>query len=220
MPGTKTDSSPAEINLGDTVLVENLSNNQFSIEYDSRSYALPPNKPTYVPFEAVALWFGDPRSTSTMTQITGDNPQMIPSRDDEVRRLSVKWGHQTGNVHDYLSGNDENSPVPKIKVLTIDGSKPITTVLDDPAGESTTPAFISNASVATQDQLIKKQQDQIDTLTQILKSQGMMQDYEGQESDIPEDNADVGAGTGTGVVTSTPEPIDLDPNDPFAHLGK
>jgi hypothetical protein len=188
--------------VGDLVVVTNQGNSAFTITYDNKNYVLTPQKDAYVPFAAVCLWFGDPRSTGQIQVLGGEeNPQVVPSRDEEVRRLSVKYGHQVGGVDEYLKGEVPNSPVPKVIVRTLDSKDPIPTVLDDPSGTTTTPAVQSIAAASTQDQIIKRQQQQIDLLTSILQRQGMMNEYDTTEGEIPQD-------------TSTTTPA----SDPFANL--
>ena len=129
-----------------------------SIMWDSKPYLLQPGQDSFIPFEAAALWFGDPRS-SEKVKSNRDNRGLvgfIPDRATEVRRLRTKYGNEGGSdelVHMY----------PLVEVFSLEGDR-ITTVLDDPAGDTVTAAKPSVSDNTQLLAIVHKQQQTIDLL--------------------------------------------------------
>lgn len=174
---------------GDILKATNLGSRPLTIGYNSRAYKLEPGKPTIIPWEAAVIWFGDPRSAEKAQRVFDDagNAIGIPPRDSEVNRLRVKYGHQVGSVNDYLkNGGGNDTPVPKVELTTWD-DQAITTVLDDPEGESVIPAVSTMADSASQQAMIQNLTRQLEMLKAAVgvQSEGAQSD----SSDLPEDDS-------------------------------
>jgi hypothetical protein len=144
---------------GDTIEV-NRDENPFTIAWDSRAYVLEMGKETYVPFEAMMVAFGDPRSSGAMATVRdiAGNVMFILDRPTEVRRLRALYDNQFGDETEILYG-------PEATIEDVDGNE-ILSVLNDPTGESVTPV---QQTVLDRDQLLNqlaRQQRMIETLAQ------------------------------------------------------
>lgn len=173
----------ANVQIGDIVRVVNRGEDAFTIAWDNRQYRLNPSEDVFVPFEAAALWFGDPRSSDTIQSVRNEQGLVafVPDRDSEVRRLRVKYG----NI-----GGDERfvHPAPEVEVFTLSNVR-ITTPLDDPEGREVNAA---TPTLADQDSLleqVQRQQAQIDFLLQQLGlQQAAPEDRRaGEEEEVDED---------------------------------
>lgn len=133
---TNTTNEPVALAPGDMLYVENLKDEPFTITWNGRPFALTPNRRRPVPFEAVAAWFGDPRSGGSVQSIRHENGEVafVPDRDSERRRLRAKYGHILGDENSFME-----HLVPHVKVTDLDDNE-ITTVLDDPTGTKSTAA--------------------------------------------------------------------------------
>lgn len=107
---------------GDAIRVTNKGKKAFTDSFDGRQYTIEPGSDKVVPYEAAALWFGDPRAIDT---------GQVKTRLEEFRRLRVKYGA-------YENEDAWNSNKPNVKITTLDGDK-ITSVIDDPEGKEITP---------------------------------------------------------------------------------
>jgi len=169
------------IALGQIVRAVNKDNIPLTIGYASVSYTLYPDKDTFIPVEAAMVWFGDPRSGERVRSLKGEDGgvQFIADRATEVRRLRIKYGNGMGDETKF-------SNVPNVELYTPEGER-ITTVLDDPAGETVMAAKSSIAEQQSVQDLLRQQQDQIDALQKLIHQQRI------DESDIaPEvDDEDV-----------------------------
>lgn len=168
---------PVALDDSDIVRVVNTADAPFTIMYDSKSYKLEPGQDSFIPFPAAALWFGDPRSTGTLGSVVNERGlrSYIPDRDTEVRRLRVKYDNQFG---------DENKIIrhPLVEVYALTGER-ITTVLDDPAGDS-----VNVVPQTVQDQgnlmaLITAQAQQIEKLTQLVMERDQQPAGDGAENE-------------------------------------
>lgn len=195
---------------GDTVRATNLGDTPFTVTYNSKSHKLSPGKATFIPVEAAILWFGDPRSIEGAQSYRDEAgaPVFVPERENEVRRLSVKYGHQTGNVYDYLSGKTGSDLVPKVEIATVDGEV-IKTVLDDPTGESVIPITQTATERDSLMAIIERQQQQINMLLGQAGLAGgdpigpVVTTFHESVSDIPEDDSYLQGGP---VTQFTEEP--------------
>lgn len=198
---------PVQLSPGDIVKATNLGVRALTIGWNSKSYKLEPGKPSIVPIEAVINWFGDPRSSSgpQSVKLTSGETLAIPPRESEVRRLSVLYGHQLGDVYQYLSdGGHDSTPVPKVQLETWDGEE-IKSVLDDPYGESTTSAISTVADNAAQQAMIENLQRQLSMLQAQVGVQSGPTAF--QTSDLPQD---------TSHLQSEPDPDKQPPTMSFA----
>lgn len=108
-----------------------------TIQWNSRIYQLNPNSPRPIPMSAAHLWFGDPRATMGGPTVIRDpenpnNTTIITSREDEIRRLRLKWGIHSGAEMEFEAADGFTPPVVIIRDLESDTTIP--TVVQDPTG--------------------------------------------------------------------------------------
>jgi len=119
--------------------------------WDLAEYVIPPGQTEFMPFEAMKLFFGDPRAVDQVRS-SRDSKGLVaflPDRAGEVRRLRLLYDHGFG---DYTGKEGpevvwEPHKIPQVKVETLDGQR-IYTVIDDPAGHSILPAHTTQAEEA------------------------------------------------------------------------
>jgi|SRR5215471_483027 len=140
------------VGVGSIVKVTNLDPTRiFRGMWDLAEYVIPPGVTEFMPFEAMKLFFGDPRSTDTVRS-SRDSKGLVaflPDRAGEVRRLRLLYNHGFGD-YSGKEGPDvvwEQNKIPHVAVYTIDDQL-ILTVLDDPAGRSVLPAVATQAEEA------------------------------------------------------------------------
>lgn len=131
-----------------------------TLMWDAKQYVIAVGGATFAPFEAVAVAAGDPRATEGTQTIRDEsgNVGWVVDRPTEVRRLRTLYDNQTGDLH-------EIKYAPQLYVEDLEGNT-ITTVLDDPQGESVTPV---QTTVLDREQLlaqVQRQQRMIETLAQ------------------------------------------------------
>lgn len=152
--------------------------NPWSISYDSRNYDLFPGRDQFMPFAAMCLYFGDPRSTDKIQSYRDQHGLVgfIPDRKTEIRRLRSKYDNMYG---------DESvvSHHPIVEVYEPDGN-PITTVLDDPSGRTTIPA---EQTQSQQDELLEIVRRQQSTINRLMETVGLNQ--QGEKIEPPADPA-------------------------------
>lgn len=152
-----------------------------TIGWDNIEYLLPPHEEVVVSADAVINAFGDPRSKDEMYSVTMANgvTGWVPDRPSEVRRLRSKWGN-----HD---GPEDTVIAPTVEVFTLTGEK-VTTVIDDPKGETVNPALITQANERHLQDIVKQQQAQLDELMRLV-GDGVNQTV-ALESQLPVDDSD------------------------------
>ena len=137
------------LNVGAIVKVTNTHPSRiFRGMWDMAEYVIPPGGTDFMPFEAMKLFFGDPRATSQVRSMRDSRglAAFLPDRAGEVRRLRLLYDHGFG---DYTGREGPDivwirDKIPWMKVETLDGVR-IYTVLDDPAGTHTLPAQTTEA---------------------------------------------------------------------------
>jgi hypothetical protein len=178
-----------EVKVGDILKCTNEGTRIFRGIWDAVDYVIPPFAEDFMPFEAVKLFFGDPRSTDKVRSVHDIRGIVgfLPDRPAEVRRLRLLYDHGFG---DYTGkeGPDvvwEKNKIPAIKVETLKGER-VWTVIDDPEGTTVLPAATTVAQddelrtiVRQQGQLIRSLMDRIGVST--------VQDVE-HYADPPKDN--------------------------------
>jgi hypothetical protein len=162
------------IGVGQMVRVINKGPNPLTIKYNRIKYILEPEIEKVIPYEAAQVWFGDPRSAAEIRTIVTDDgmPQMIYPRRHEVRRLRAKYGNIEG-----IGDESEIQECPTIEMYNLDGER-ITTVLEDPHGNSVNQASVTVADNATTQSMIRQQQKQIELLMAELEKRGGLDDVE------------------------------------------
>lgn len=180
--------------FGDQVYVVNQDPHPWTFKWGGKKYVLEPEKKTPVPFEAMVLWAGDPRSSDSMRSFReGAAVSFIPDRDSELRRLTVKYG------------GDNDAVYPKLSFYDLDDN-PITTVIDDPEGKEVLTANVTIMQNEEQAEKIKALEDKLARVMATLEGTpaGHAANPEPTESassdtgDIPEDT------TGTGSSSKGP----------------
>jgi hypothetical protein len=140
----KYDLAKVVVQPGDILRIKNLDSATYEFMYNSIPYRVPANGEASLPFEAAALWFGDPRSGGAIAS-TKDRQGLtgwVPDRDTEVRRLRVKYG--------IVGGTETSFPeeqIPHVELYDIDGNR-VMHALDDPTGENVNVAVPTQAQQA------------------------------------------------------------------------
>lgn len=164
-------STQPQVKVGDILKVENVGTRIFRGMWDQVDYVIAPFGEDFMPFEAVKLFFGDPRSTDKVRSIHDVRGIVgfLPDRPAEVRRLRLLYDHGFG---DYTGkeGPDvvwDPDKIPQVRVTTLKGDR-VFTVLDDPVGSTVLPATTTVSQdaelrdvVRQQGQLIRSLMDRI-----------------------------------------------------------
>lgn len=136
------------VGVGSIVKVVNRDQRIFRGMWDLAEYVIAPNGTEFMPFEAMKLFFGDPRAVDTVRS-SRDSKGLVaflPDRAGEVRRLRLLYNHGFGE-YTGKEGPDvvwEQDRIPHVEVYSLDDVR-IMTVLDDPAGRSVLPAVATQA---------------------------------------------------------------------------
>jgi hypothetical protein len=172
--------------------------------WDNRPYAIPPGKKKLVPFEVVALYFGDPRSRVGMIQQFKDSTGAgkVPERHAEVQRLCVRYGVYEQGMDDIrgaltlLQAEARANGKPALRdenfsaVITTDTGEPIITPLFDHEGTESSYSFElddeRSDDVATILNQMKKRIEYLEAKKDILDESGDNED-EGIDFDNPSD---------------------------------
>src|SRR5215472_12677419 len=138
MPATQP-----QVKVGDILKVENVGSRIFRGMWDMVDYVIAPFQHDFLPFEAVKLFFGDPRATDKVRSVHDVRGIVgfLPDRPAEVRRLRLMYDHGFG---DYTGkeGPDivwDPQKIPLMEVYTLQNER-VWTVLDDPVGTTVLPA--------------------------------------------------------------------------------
>lgn len=109
--------------------VHNNSSDPVFVTYHSRTFRIAPNSDGFVPFTVVQYYFGDPRSSRERTSIKlgADKVGFIPSREEELNRLSILYGLYDANAIDEMRNR-----VPKLTVYSVEDGEQVVLPLDDP----------------------------------------------------------------------------------------
>lgn len=118
--------------IGDVIYAENYGDEPLVWKYANQRYRLPPGQETIIPWEAMALYMGDPN----LIDVPGDDRRRY--RTDELKRLYFKHGAHDGDQVKWEANK------PRVHCRSLDG-EPIITVVDDPAGEHLTPEVSTRA---------------------------------------------------------------------------
>lgn len=168
------------------------------LRYARLPYPVAARAKEIVPFEVIALIFGDPRSRNGMIQKYKDSrgEGMIQSREAELARISVFWGVYEQNIASLPN------VVPDISLYTLHGQE-IVPPCFDPYGDFTYgfekgPEDTQQQGAAAQIAYLQEQMDQQRAMIESLQSQG-----ENNEEDIPEDLPSMPTGSGI-MATATP----------------
>lgn len=164
-----------------------------TVKWNSRRYKLEPGKDVFIPAACAYTWFGDPRSTNIYQSITTPEGTVyfVPDRASEVRRLRIKYG---GGFDGDEQSFDGVPALPNVEVYDTDGNR-VTTVLDDPTGDSVTPALITTSDETDLRKTVAQQQRLIAAL---MEANGMNEDGTAKdESELPADGGELVTNGGT-----------------------
>lgn len=172
-----------QVKVGDILKCTNTGTRIFRGQWDLVDYVIPPDGADFIPFEAVKLFFGDPRSGKTVVSFRDSRGIVgfIPDRSAEVRRLRLLYDHGFGE-YTGLEGPQvvwEPNKIPDIRVETLKGER-IFTVIDDPSGASVTLAATTQSEEASLRETVRQQGELIRALME-------RQNFAGNIPDVPED---------------------------------
>lgn len=150
------------------------------LRWNKIAYRCEPGEKVIVPWPVIPLYFGDPRSQhgKLVKATDSQGEHVVPTRGDELLRLSVFYGTYEQNV-DYLA-----NVVPDVTITTLDGIEIIPPCFD-PDGDHVygyQRSMQKSTDVAT---LIESLQDQIDSLKERESQREIHGDNDGE---LPEDN--------------------------------
>lgn len=138
--------------------------NPFTFLWDGRPYLAAVGKEAFVPFEAVSVAMGDPRSAESVASPRDEagNVLFVVDRPTELRRLTVLYANDV---------DDEGLPLyaPKADVKDLEGNE-VKMVLHDPLGDSVTPV---QTTVLDREQLMAQIQRQQRLIEQLADDQGI-----------------------------------------------
>lgn len=159
--------------------VENKSEDlTYFFAYNSQRFSVKPGKTSLIPFDALRLAMGDPRSGPEVSRITpegGGVAIQIPSRKDEIRRLSVLYGIYTEDIStpsfvDNTNGETLMDRIPKIVVKNLDDEEAIVFPCDDPLCERFTPEDQDKSQVAVMQRQLESMRRKQAVMEQIIKA--------------------------------------------------
>lgn len=176
---------------GTMVYVINKGTDKRTFMYANRNYVLEPNKEIPVPFEAAALWFGDPRSSETIAAVRDEQTNSIqtwvPDRDSELRRLLVRYG------------GEDNARLPDdIVIMTMEG-KELYSAAADPEGEHVTPIQTSVSEAQAKDAKIASLEERLARMEAMLTGDSgkvekpLTGEQEPEPDEVPPITSDSGA---------------------------
>lgn len=141
---------------GDVVNIVNPTDTDFKARYLTNKITIKANSNTYVPFEYMVYWMGNPDARNI------DHRRR--HREDEVRRLHTLYGA-------YYDEEAWEQNKPRIEAYTADGQR-IITPIEDPTGEHATPITspqsqeaLVHQQLASQSTMIEQLKKQVETLT-------------------------------------------------------
>jgi hypothetical protein len=168
----------------DLLGVKNLGDEDIHWKVDGQAVNIPKGKAKTVPFDAVRIHLGDPRSGEASRVVTDGRERVrLPSRSDEYARLMTLYGAGVRQ----LVANQAGAPItltledvaPKCEVTTIDGEK-VDTVVSDPTGENPAPVELDTEE-ALKAQLLQLQRTQEATERRLRELEGNPVDGEDGE---------------------------------------
>lgn len=170
----------------DLLGVKNLGDEDIHWKVDGQAVNIPAGKAKTVPFDAVRIHLGDPRSGEASRVVTDGRERVrLPARSDEYARLMTLYGAGVRQ----LVANQAGAPItltledvaPKCAVTTIDGEK-VDTVVSDPTGENPAPVPVElDSEEALKAQLLQLQRQQEATENRLRELEGNPVDGEDGE---------------------------------------
>lgn len=174
-----TDLSNSTVALGEHMRVQNVDTTELAFMYARKVYRIPVGSEIWMPFEAIKLYFGDPRSTSSTSKIKDPETlqtQFIPDRAAEVLRLRQLYPPSKIVFTEVIPGDRSlletgiSDRVPRVHVFTITNER-LYTVIDDPMGDRSIGAVAPTRFDSLQaQQIIDRQQKMLDAM---MKRMGM-----------------------------------------------
>lgn len=166
--------------------VHNNTDQTIEFRFASRTHRVKPNQDQFVPFEAVVISLGDPRSGPQPARIPLDSGGFltIPGRKSELRRLSTVYGTY-----------DEENPAsikevwnyPHVTVTNMEGDEPIVFPADDPECSQFDPMEVDQSQMAALQRQAEKMRRQLIVLEQQVKGAKLNEDSTVAADQIEED---------------------------------
>lgn len=186
---------PVRDKTGQILDVNRDEDEPFVLMWDSRRYEIGVGDSAFVPFDAMALAAGDPRSGEAMRSYRDEsgNTGFILDRATEVRRLRTRYDNQLGDesVIDFA---------PDFSVTDLEDNV-IRTVLDDPQGDSVLAVV---TTVVDRDALLAQVQRQQRMIEMLAESQGIDLATIGQNVDDRDPDTDDGDGNSGDEFATAP----------------
>lgn len=160
----------------DIVRLRNNGDQTWQDQYGSAPFICPAGEAIIVPFDAVCLWFGDPRLSDRPTLSQYD-------RQDELTRVKARLGWSV------LEAEGKDFPKLDTSVETIEGER-VYMVIDDPDGSKSSLSSVNTAgltdaqAVATELEQLKMQQQALLARLDDL-SKGEQPSLDQVEEDLP-----------------------------------
>lgn len=141
---------------GEVIYAKNVGDTIVRWKYANQPYIIKPGQMAIVPWECMCLWMGNPEAM--------DLDERRRNRRDELTRLQFKFGCYTDPVlWEELK--------PKVECYTLSDER-ITTVVDDPYGESIHPDVTTKA----QNQLMAERMAKLEAELKSLRRTALVQD--------------------------------------------
>lgn len=154
------------------------------LQYARVNYPIAPGEQIIVPFDVIALYFGDPRSRNGMVQKFKDSrgDGVIPTREAELGRIAVFYGVYEDGITSLPD------VVPDVSISTLDGQDIIPPCFD-PYGDYTY-GFEKNtdttqSGVAATIESMQAQIDQLKAMQESMIDRGGDNDAADVEEDLP-----------------------------------
>src|SRR5207302_5217746 len=98
-------------NPGDIVRAVNNEDYPVKLSWDSRTHVLAPGQSTFIPWEVMMNYFGDPRASTKVLSKADEKGlrSFVADRPTEIRRIRTKWGFEmtdgdtVPHVEEYLA---------------------------------------------------------------------------------------------------------------------
>lgn len=145
----------------------------YRFAFNSQRWTLKPGQQNYLPFDAVIRSMGDPRSAPEPTKVIGQGGRstIIPSRTQELQRLSVLYGvyGETIDSVDGDSGKTLLDMIPNVTGFNMEDSEEITFPYMDPTCSNQEPDADDISQTAILFREMEKMRRQMMVYEEILK---------------------------------------------------
>lgn len=202
MPVTHPPFNPTE-----WVRVLNKESTPITLGYHNRRYTIDPGTDGFVPFEAMCISFGDPRSFVNgvaYKEPGSDETIGIPPREEIIARLGALYGLEVNGAYStdpaYILAH-----MPQVEIYTQKGER-ITQVCEDPNCEKDIlPIAVDNRYSTDFRQREARLEQELAAIKAMLnRQQTQINSQPGVEPDSPEDILEDGVGGASSYMSATP----------------